>query len=91
MPIMSKKKVKKRSETDWAALDAMQDKDIDFSDIPEADENFFNNALVRLPQPKVSICLRVDRDVLAWFKAQGKGYQTRINAILKAYKEGHSS
>ena len=88
---MSKKKVKKRAATDWAALDARRDKDIDFSDIPEADENFFKNAVVRLPQPKVSICLRGDRDVLDWFKAQGKGYQTRINAILKAYKEGHSS
>ena len=88
---MSKKNLKKRSETDWAALDAMRDGDIDFSDIPEADENFFKNAVLRLPQPKVSICLRVDRDVVDWFKAQGKGYQTRINAVLKAYKEAHSS
>ena len=37
--------------------------------------------------PKAVISLRVDADVLDWFKAQGPGYQTRINALLRAYKE----
>ncbi len=37
--------------------------------------------------PKASISLRVDADVLEWFKAQGPGYQTRINAVLRAFKE----
>jgi uncharacterized protein (DUF4415 family) len=86
---MSKKPLKKRSVTEWAVLDAMPDNEIDFSEIPEADENFFKNAALRLPQPKSSVSLRVDRDVLDWFKAQGKGYQTRMNAVLKAYKEAH--
>jgi len=54
MPIMSKKKVKKRSGTDGAALDARRDEDIDFSDIPEADENFFKNAIMGLPPPTLS-------------------------------------
>ena len=37
--------------------------------------------------PKTSISLRVDRDVLDWFKAQGEGYQTRINAVLRAFRD----
>jgi uncharacterized protein (DUF4415 family) len=36
---------------------------------------------------KMSISLRVDRDVLEWFKAQGPGYQTRINSVLRAYRD----
>jgi uncharacterized protein (DUF4415 family) len=82
---MSKKNSKKRSETDWAAIDAMRDEDIDFSDIPEQGEQFFETAKLRLP--KKTVCIRLDADVLEWFKAQGKGYQTKINAVLRAYKE----
>jgi uncharacterized protein (DUF4415 family) len=37
--------------------------------------------------PKVSISLRIDRDVLEWFKAQGDGYQTRMNAVLRAFRD----
>jgi uncharacterized protein (DUF4415 family) len=87
---MSRKNIKKQSETDWARIDAMRDEDIDTSDIPELDESFFKNAVLRLPQPKVSVCIRMDREVLDWYKSQGKGYQTKINAILKAYKETHA-
>ena len=78
-----------RSETAWARLDAMEDKDIDYSDIPELGEDFFKNATLRLPQPKAQVCIRLDREVLDWFKAQGRGYQTKINAVLKAFKEAH--
>lgn len=39
------------------------------------------------PPPKVSISLRIDADVLEWFKAQGEGYQTRINAVLRAFRD----
>jgi len=42
-----------------------------------------------VPPRKTQIALRIDKDVLAWFKAQGKGYQTRINALLRAYMEAH--
>ena len=68
----------------------MRDEEIDFSDIPELGEDFFRNATLRLPRPKAQVCIRLDRDVLDWFKAQGRGYQTKINAILKAFKEAHS-
>jgi len=71
----------------------MKEEDIDLSDSPEVPPEMFARALVRrglkpVP-PKSRLTLRLDADVLAWFKAQGRGYQTRINAVLKAYKEAH--
>ena len=61
------------------------DTEIDFSDIAPLDENFFENATVRMPKRKRVVSLRLDPDVLDWFKKRGKGYQTRMNAVLKAY------
>jgi len=58
---------------------------------PEADVKHIVRGMVRkglkLHPAKASISLRVDQDVLEWFKAQGAGYQTRINAVLKAYRD----
>ncbi len=88
---MSKKNLKVQSETKWDRIDALKDEDIDVSEIPELDASFFENAVIRWPEPKATLTIRIDREVLAWFKAQGKGYQTRINAILKAYKEACSN
>ena len=65
----------------------MKDRDIDFSDIPPLDNAFFANAVLRLPRRKKSLSIRLDPDVLEWFKHQGKGYQTRINAVLRMYME----
>ena len=67
------------------ALADMPDTDIDYSDIPPLDDAFWNNA-VRNPlyrPTKTSTTIRVDSDVLAWLKSQGRGYQTRMNAILR--------
>ena len=88
---MNEKDLGKKSRTDWARVDAMRDEDIDLADIPELDEAFFKNAVIRLPGKKVPVTIRLDREVLEWFKAQGKGYQSRINALLKAYKEAHGA
>ena len=51
---------------------------------PTAPE-FWRDAQVRQPVPKESITIRVDRDVVDWFRAEGRGYQTRINAVLRAF------
>ncbi len=62
------------------------DSEIDFSDIPELTEKFWRNA-VRNPfyRPmKKQLTLRLDADVIAWLRRQGKGYQTRANALLRA-------
>jgi uncharacterized protein (DUF4415 family) len=69
----------------------MRDDDIDRSDLPEISPKRFAKALVRkglkpVPQ-KVLLTLRIDSEVLAWFRERGRGYQTQMNTILKAYKE----
>lgn len=73
----------------------MDDADIDRSDIPEVTPEMFARAVVRrglkpVP-PKQQVALRLDADVLDWFRAQGHGYQTKINALLRAYVEAHRS
>jgi uncharacterized protein (DUF4415 family) len=70
-------------------IEAIRDEDIDYSDIPETDAAFWADAELRMPQAKKGVYLRLDQDVLEWLKAQGPGYQTRINAILRAYMETH--
>lgn len=64
----------------------MKDEDVDYSDIAELDETFFQNADLRLPRKK-AVTIRLDADVLDWFKRQGRGYQTRINKLLRAYMQ----
>lgn len=63
----------------------LHDEEIDYSDIPELGEKFWQNAELVLPDNKERITLRVDQDVLAYFRRGGRGYQTRINAVLRAY------
>jgi len=72
-------------QAELAALQAMPDEEIDTSDIPPLTDSFWQNA-VRNPfyRPvKTSTTVRIDSDVLLWLRAQGKGYQSRINAILR--------
>lgn len=88
---MSKNSTKDTSLTDWERVDALTDADIDTSDIPPLDDDFFANAELRMPEPKRVITIRLDADVLDWFKAQGGGYQTRINAVLRMYMEGQAT
>ncbi|KXU90212.1 3-oxoacyl-ACP synthase [Caballeronia megalochromosomata] len=76
----------KKSGTDWNRLAKMKDADIDFSDIPELDDAFFEQAELHVP-PKQAVTMRLDADVLEWFRQQGKGYQTRINRLLRAYMQ----
>lgn len=57
---------------------------------PELDEAWFAKAKLVLPENKLLTSLRLDPDVLAWFRSHGKGYQTRINAVLRAYMKAHA-
>lgn len=79
------------SLTDWERVDALTDGEIDTSDIPPLDDDFFANAEIRMPELKQAITIRVDKEVLDWFKSQGKGYQTRMNAVLRMYMERQSA
>ena len=63
----------------------IKDKDIDFSDIPELGDDFWSKAKVVQPDRTQSVTLRVKRSVLNAYKATGKGYQTRMNAVLETY------
>lgn len=82
-----------RGKTDWARVDALTDADIEkaIAEDPDAapllDEEWFKKAEIVFPPGKSALSLRVDTDVLAWFKSQGKGYQSRMNAVLRAYME----
>ena len=78
MPI-SKKRLKEIAK--------IRDSEIDYSDIAELGPEFWKNAKVVFPPPKKAVTLRVDIDVLDWFKKGGKGYQSRMNAVLRSYME----
>ena len=68
-------------------IEAIRDEDIDYSDIPEADESFWRRAELQMPQPKKGVYVRLDADVIEWLKSKGKGYQTRMNAMLRVLME----
>lgn len=67
-------------------IEAIRDEDIDYSDIPELDESFWVNAKLVEPDTTEHVTLQIKKSVLNHFKAKGaKGYQTRINAVLKSH------
>ena len=66
-------------------LAQVKDEDIDFSDIPELGETFWKNACLVEPEGTRQITLRVKKSVLETYKATSKGYQTRMNAVLKSF------
>jgi uncharacterized protein (DUF4415 family) len=80
------------SRTDWARINAMTDADIeaamrddpDWADFIDFD---WSNAVAVYPRPKQAVSIRLDSDVLDFFKSTGKGYQTRINAVLRHFMQ----
>lgn len=86
---------KPKTGTDWHALRTMSDSDIHagIENDPDAhatDEDFWKEAKVVYPKPKKVVTVRLDADLLEWFRLES-GYQTRINAILRAYMKAHES
>jgi|SRR5277367_6165604 len=80
--------MKKQSiKSDLKRIDSMGDRDIDYSDIPPLDRSFLRKATVAWPPAKKQLTIRLDEDVLDWLKGHGKGYQTRINRILRVVME----
>lgn len=90
---MSKPTISNKSQTDWERLEAMEDENIDLADIPELTPEMFAGAVVQRGlkdrETKTQLTIRVDKDVLTWFKSQGRGYQTRINSLLRAYMDAN--
>lgn len=66
-------------------IKAIPEEEIDTSDIPELDEDFWNEAKLVIPKTH----LRVEKDILEWFKAHGQNYQARMNTVLRDYVETH--
>lgn len=78
------------SKTRIDELAKRSDEAIDYSDIPELDDTFWKNARLLMPgETKQQLTVRLDADVIDWFKTQGKGYQSRMNAVLRAFMEAH--
>jgi uncharacterized protein (DUF4415 family) len=86
---------KRGTGTDWNKLRRMSDPQIrrgitSDPDVRPTDEAFWKDAKVVWPTPKGIVTMRLDADLLTWFRQQ-RGYQTRINAILRAYMKAHES
>jgi len=74
----------------------MTDRDLDLSDSPELTPDLFARAVVRrglseVKLRKVQLTVRVDREVLDWYRSRGSGYQTQINALLRAFMEASNT
>lgn len=74
------------TKAELARLDAIREEDIDYSDIPELDEEFWKHAKIIRPPQKPVVTLRVDAETVAFFKGEDpKGYTSRMAAVLRAY------
>lgn len=87
----------KKDHTDWERLDRLTDAEIEADaaadpDVaPIVDQAWFESAELILPEPKQAVSLRIDSDVLRWFRDSGPGYQSRMNAILREYAAAHGA
>lgn len=90
---MKKRTISNKPGSDLERLSEITDDEIDTSEILEISPEEFARAVVRRglepAAPKVQLTIRIDREVLEWFRGQGHGYHTRINTLLRAYMEAH--
>ena len=78
------------SRTDWAALEAKADEEIDYSDIPPLTDEFFEKAMLIVPAAQAHNLIQLDSEVMEWFRSQGAQYRSLINSILRRYMENSS-
>ena len=83
--------IRRRGEgrTDWERLRRKEEAGLEPERDPDEGEFDWSRAQVTMPRPKQAISVRLDADVLDFFRAGGRGYQTRINAVLRSYMEAH--
>jgi uncharacterized protein (DUF4415 family) len=72
-------------KTDWVRLKKMSDEDIDYSDIPETDNNFWNDAKIIIPHKKVAVKLELDEDIVDWIHNLGDKSNVVLNNLLRSY------
>jgi len=87
--------VKSQDDASWERFQNLTDEQIrrgikqDPDAAPELDEHFWKRAKLVWPRKKLSMTVRLDPDILVWFRSFGKGYQTRMNAVLRSYMHAH--
>lgn len=86
---MSVNDLQRQSRTDWAALEAMLDEEIDYSDIPPLADSFFEHAQPRVLKQKAKVTMEVDQDILNWFKNETEDWQGCMQTALRIYVEAH--
>ena len=84
-----------KGKTDWNKVKNLSEKEREIAaesdpDNPLWTDEMFESAVLLEPQKKVSVHMYLDQDVVRWFKSGGRGYQTRINAVLKSYVHKHA-
>lgn len=82
---MNSVKISKKRIGDLKKLAGKPDSAIDYSDIPELDRKFWEKAVIEFPKKKKSVSIRLDHEIIVWYKSHYKEYQTAINAVLKSY------
>lgn len=82
---MNTLKISKKKANNLKKLAKMPDSAINYSDIPELDREFWKNAAIEFPKKKKSVSIRLDPEIIVWYKAHFSEYQTAINAVLKSY------
>ena len=82
---------RRKGKTDWARVDALTDEEIAKAVANDPDaapiDIDWSDAILVMPSKKKAISIRVDEDVLDFFKKEGDGYQRRINAVLRSYMQ----
>ncbi len=86
------KRARRRGRTNWARFDAIGERALTAAarsdpDAQPTDAKFWKSAKLVMPERKEPITMRIDREVLDWFRARGRRYQTRMNAVLRAYMQ----
>lgn len=89
---MKEQSIKKelKSQTDRKKLHSQSDRTIDYTDIPATTSDFWADAQEYMPSHKIHVSMRLDDEIVEFFKQEGQGYQSRINAVLKAYVRSHA-
>ncbi|MFC2131236.1 3-oxoacyl-ACP synthase [Bacteroidota bacterium] len=73
------------TKTDWNRIKSLDNRDIDYSDIPRTDMKFWENSEIYMPQKKVELSIRIDEDLANWLKSQDKDFNMALNNLLRAF------
>ncbi|MBA2468881.1 MAG: BrnA antitoxin family protein [Chloroflexia bacterium] len=88
---LRRKRERGESQSDWARAAAMTEEELEAAIASDPDEAGWeydwDNVIIGFPKPKRQVTVRLDGDIIEWFKETGKGYQTRMNAVLRSYVE----